>query len=368
MIFSRKIIILALAGLTASYLLFWPVAVDPVDWDTLHSAGYVDDFTPNDLLTQAQEISLGEFSGPESVVVSPSGELYVSTYEGDILRSADHGQSFQSWVQTGGRPLGLALDGEGNLIVADAYRGLLRYAPNGVLLVLADTFEGAPLSYVNSVAVTSSGIIYFTDSSSKFGAQASGGTYPASLLDIMEHGGHGRLFRLDPNSLELTEIAHGFNFANGVAAISSDQEGIEQVFVVETGNYRVLSFDVKDLAVVAQSTLIENLPGFPDNLSLAPDGSLWLGLVSPRNRLLDRLSRFGWLRKIVQRLPAVFRPKATHYGMVVNLSAQGQVLRQLQDPSGRFFTTTGAIPSDDSLYVSRLLGDHLLRVSLKTSQ
>ncbi|MBT6209695.1 MAG: hypothetical protein HOI35_06710, partial [Woeseia sp.] len=33
--------------------------------------------------------------------------------------------------------------------------------------------------------------------------------------DILEHGGHGRVFRFDPAKNEITLVLAGLNFANG---------------------------------------------------------------------------------------------------------------------------------------------------------
>ncbi|MDN3639872.1 SMP-30/gluconolactonase/LRE family protein [Simiduia curdlanivorans] len=358
------IVLLSSISLLAGYLCLWPVAITPQAWQAPSNAGFIGAFQPNNKLTGAELLVLGDFTGPEAVVATVEQGLYVSTHEGWILHAPNPEAALEPLISTAGRPLGLALDGFGNLYIADAYRGLLRFHPDSGLEVVADEFDGQKLGYVNDVAVSSHGRIYFTDSSAKFGARANGGTYPASLLDIMEHGGHGRLFSFDTPSQTLTEVAHGFNFANGVAVRDGTHESAETVFVNETGNYRVLAFELSDGIVQSQKTLIDNLPGFPDNLSLAADGSLWLGLVSSRSELLDKLSASPNLRKLVQRLPAIIRPKATHYGMVINMSPEGEVISQLQDPSGAIYTTTGATPWHQYLYVSRLHGTQLARLPL----
>ena len=356
------ITITSVVVLFAVYLLCWPIKVQPVAWEAPPNPGYVEDFTPNDVLARAQELPLGQYSGPEAVVLDGNDVIYVSTHEGWILRSVDQGTHFDAVINTDGRPLGLAVDANNQLLIADAYRGLLLLTAEGALQVLVDEFDGKKLGYVNDLAVAESGAIYFTDSSAKFPAKENGGTYPASLLDIMEHGGHGRLLRYDPENLAVTEVAHGFNFANGVAVIPTGQEGFDQVLVVETGNYRVLRFDVVDGVVMSQHVLIDELPGFPDNIARMADGNLWLGLVSPRSALLDKLSQRPWVRSIVQRLPAGLRPKAQHYGMVVKVSPAGAVVAQWQDPSGHYFTTTGAAESARYVFISRLHGPSLLRL------
>ena len=52
----------------------------------------------------------------------------------------------------------------------------------------------------------------FSDASTKFGAKANGGTYAASLLDIMEHGGHGRLLVYNPEDQTTKILMQGLNF------------------------------------------------------------------------------------------------------------------------------------------------------------
>lgn len=362
----KKIIALLLM-LLAGYLCFWPVAVEPVSWQAPDNPGYTGAFEQNARLGEAELLPLpAGFTGPEAVLVTADGRLWVSSQQGSLLVSEDQGQSFTEVIQTGGRPLGLAEGPEGDIYIADAYAGLLVYR-DGKLETLASDYQGQPLVYVNDLAVDQHGLVYFSESSSKFGARANGGTYPASLLDIMEHGGHGRLFVYDPINQQLDLLAQGFNFANGVAVHMTGEPGHGTVFVNETGNYRLLKFTLEYGVVVAQDSLIDALPGFPDNLSLAPDGNLWLGLVSPRSQLLDKLSDQPWLRKLVQRLPAFIRPKAHHYGHVLKISPTGEVLAQWQDPTGRIFTSTGVAESGQYYFVSRLHGDALARLPVQTA-
>ena len=52
-----------------------------------------------------------------------------------------------------------------------------------------------------------------TYASTKCGAKESGGTYEAGLLDLMEHGGHGRLIVYDPMTRVTKTLLDGLNFA-----------------------------------------------------------------------------------------------------------------------------------------------------------
>jgi len=54
--------------------------------------------------------------------------------------------------------------------------------------------------------------------------------------------------------------------------------------------------------------LLDNLPGYPDNLMRGRDGRIWDGLVRPRNPAADTLAQWPFLRKIALRLPQSLLP------------------------------------------------------------
>jgi sugar lactone lactonase YvrE len=335
----------------AAYLLVWPVPVDPVAWRAPVDAGYAGSFARNERLKGLELLPIGDHHGPETVALDAEGRIYATTHEGRIVRLQADGSRPEIWATTGGRPLGIRFDAGGNLVVADAFRGLLRIAPDGTVTVLATEADGKPILYANSVDVAADGKIYFSDASTKFGASRWGGTYPASLLDILEHGAHGRLLVYDPAAGKATTLVTGLDFANGVA-IAADQR---YVLVNETGTYRILRHWIAGPRRGDTEPLIENLPGFPDNLSTGLEGRFWLALISPRNRLLDRLSDAPFARTIIQRLPTVVRPKAVAYGHVVAIDGTGRVLASLQDPDGTYGLTTGATEARDHIYVGSLV-------------
>jgi sugar lactone lactonase YvrE len=346
---------LAAAGLilalVVAYLCVWPVPVNPVAWKAPAAPGYVGPFTRNERLKGLERLPIGDNHGPETVALDAEGRIYATTHEGRIIRMQADGSRPENWVTTGGRPLGIRFDPAGNLVVADAFRGLLRVAPGGTVSVLATEADGKPILYANSVDVAADGKVYFSDASTKFGASQWGGTYPASLLDILEHGAHGRLLVYDPETKKATSLVTGLNFANGVA-IAHDQS---YVLVNETGTYRVLRHWIAGPRRGRTEPLIENLPGFPDNLSAGLDGRFWLGLISPRNKLVDHLSDAPFARTMIQRLPTFVRPKAVAYGHVVAIDGTGRVLVSLQDPDGTYRLTTGATEARDHVYVGSLV-------------
>lgn len=343
------------------YLFLWPVPIDPVSWDAPVDAGLVDPFDPNNRLSRARLIELGAHEGPEDIVGGPDGYIYTATNDGNILRFDQNGNNIEVFANAGGRPLGLEFDADGNLLVANAYLGLQHVTPDGTIEVLTNSIAGQPIEYADDVAVARNGMIYFSDASSKFGVGISGGSYEASLLDIMEHGGHGRIFRYDPMNGETAIFVDDLNFANGVA-VSEDQQ---YLLINETGSYRILRYWIDGPNTGKREVIIENLPGFPDNINNGLNGRFWVGLVAPRNGMLDKMSSKPWLRKLVQRLPAAFRPKAEPSSHVIAINGDGEVLMNLQDSDARLPALTGVYETQDALWMSTLFGNRAGRFDKK---
>jgi len=145
----------------------------------------------------------------------------------------------------------------------------------------------------------------------------------------MESKGTGRVVAYDPRTQQSRVIAKGLVFPNGVAMHPDGS-----VLVNETGRYRTLKID---------------------------PGTFLLGLISPRSEWLDANAAKPGARKFAMRLPASMRPKAVPYVHIVQLNADGEVLRTLQDPSGAYHEATGAIVHDGQLYVTSLLETDLAR-------
>ena len=82
-------------------------------------------------------------------------------------------------------------------------------------------------------------------------------------------------------------------------------------------------------------------------------------MVAPRVALLDDLSDRPFVRKIVQRLPAAFRPRAEPYSHVIAINGDGQVLMNMHDPDARFPTLTGVLETNSRLYLTTLFGHAL---------
>ncbi|HEU0154315.1 MAG TPA: SMP-30/gluconolactonase/LRE family protein [Arenimonas sp.] len=344
------------AVLTLAYFAAWPVPVAPVAWQAPEAPGYAGPHRPNQRLANLRHIDLGGDSGPEHVALGPDGRLYAAVASGRILRFAPDGSDREVFADTGGRVLGFAFDAGGQLIAADAYRGLLAISPAGETRVLLNVFEGQPIRYADAVAIARDGRIFFTDASQRFGPAARGGTFEASVLDILEQSATGRVFEYDPSRRTVRLVAQGLSFANGLV-LTADERAL---LVVETGRYRVWRIDAAANAVdVGQPSpqarvLLDNLPGYPDNLVHGLDGRIWLGFTKPRSAAVDAMAPHPFLRQLTLRLPRALWPVPPAYGHVIAFDESGAILADLQDPSGAYPETTAVTETPARRYVQSL--------------
>ncbi len=273
-----------------AYLLLWPVPAEPRAWDAPTPPGYTGVHAPNTRLANLRMIDLGAEHGPEHLAIGPDGNLYAAMTSGNLLRMDADGGNPEVIANTGGRVLGFAFDAEGRMIAADAMKGLLAITRDGDVSLLTDRVsDGDPVRYANSIVVAPDGTVFFTDASGRFAPTDWGGTYEASVYDILEQAATGRVLAFDPATGSTQVVAHGFSFANGIA-LSADAQSL---FVAETGRYRIWKVDsrARDVDVQGGSpqaqVLLDNLPGYPDNLMRGLDGRIWVGLFRPRNPAAD---------------------------------------------------------------------------------
>jgi sugar lactone lactonase YvrE len=288
-------------------------------------------------------------TGPEDVLVGPDGDVLTGLADGRILRVRPDGRLVEVLADTGGRPLGLEWLPDGSLLVCDADRGLLRVdlpgggpGPAGVEVLVSDV-DGRPMRFCNNAAVAPDGTVYFTDSSRHFGIAH-------WKADLLEHASTGRLLRRGL-SAEVSVLLDGLDFANGVALAPDGSF----VLVAETGSYRLTRYWIDS---GRSDVLVDNLPGFPDNLSTGTDGLFWVAMGSPRDPMLDRLSsRNPLLRKVVWALPDRFQPRPQRMVWVRAYDVDGALVHDFLGPGDeRFHLTTGVREVDGTVHLGSLRG------------
>jgi sugar lactone lactonase YvrE len=107
-----------------AYLLFAPVPITPAAWTPPAAPALTGQYEQNTRLSPVQKLSLGDGHKPEDVALDADGK---ST---PVLKTAGSWSCNRTarsrvFCKHQGRPLGLIFDRSGNLIVADAIKGLL---------------------------------------------------------------------------------------------------------------------------------------------------------------------------------------------------------------------------------------------------
>ncbi|RSM79377.1 SMP-30/gluconolactonase/LRE family protein [Kibdelosporangium aridum] len=278
--------------------------------------------------------------GPEDVVVDADGQVYTGVDDGRILRVAPDGSRIEVLGDTGGRPLGLELYGDNELLICDARAGLLTMPlAGGPVTTLATSAVGLDFVFCNNAAVATDGTVYFTDSSRQFGIDN-------WRDDLIEQTNSGRLLRRTPDgSIDL--VADGFHFANGVA-LPPDESFVA---VAETGAYRVTRIWPDG----TRDTLVENLPGFPDNIATGTDGLIWVTLASPRVPALEVVRRLPTpIRAAIRRLPTNLQPSPGREVGALGITADGQVERELRGEIPGFHMLVGVREHNGRLWFGSL--------------
>ncbi|WP_298452945.1 SMP-30/gluconolactonase/LRE family protein [uncultured Marinobacter sp.] len=331
-----------------------PSPIDAKAWQPPAPESMTGLLTPNEHLRQAKLLAKGQVYGPEDTAVSSEGVVFAGTQDGYIVRVFPDGR-VENWLSTGGRPLGMVFDQSGNLIVADAWKGLLSVTPAGEITVLSTEAEGVPFRFTDDLDIASDGRIYFSDASSRF--------YQHDyLLDLFEMRPHGRLLRYTPETGATEVLLRDLHFANGVAVAPDG----DYLLVNETWKYRIHKYWINGPKAGQAEIFAENLPGFPDNLAVDDQGRFWVAFPTLRNANIDKLHPKPWLKELVAKLPQSFQPAPQEYGLVVAFNGEGEVITSLHDTEGKHLQEiTSVNPHGDYLYFGSLHNDRIGRLPLQ---
>ena len=350
-------IIMGLIVLLLFYLLLWPVPIDPVAWTPSEPPGLSGVYSENNLLSEARLYPLDGGYGPEDTALGPDGLIYTGLHDGSIVRFfPDNSSNIETIVNTGGRPVGMKFH-DNRLYVADVYSGLL-YIDNAIaesghrVEVAVNEFDGRKMIFVDDLVIASDGTVWFTDASTRFDLEN-------NITDFFESRPTGRLFSWDPESGETSLHVDELGFANGVA-FGPDEA---YLLVNETMRYRITRYWLSGEKAGQADIFIDNLPGFPDNLSYNGEGLFWVALIYPRDEAIDSILPRPFLRKIILRLPEAMRvSEPDPIGLVIALDHDANVVHNLQDHTGHCHTITSVNEEDGYLWLGSLTEPHVARL------
>jgi sugar lactone lactonase YvrE len=338
---TLAILTVVLLGLTAFATL--SSKVDPVVWVPTQNPGLTGDFAVNTQLDALDLYLETKVNGPEDITLGPDGLYYTGSQNGMIVRFSIGGDA-EDFINTGGRPLGMQFDANGNLIVADSFMGLISISPNKDITVLADSVNGKKMMFVDDLDIASDGIIWFSDASQRFDQHN-------FVYDFIEARPTGRLLSYNPATKALTVEMDDLFFANGVALGPFDNF----VLVNETGAAKIHRLWLKGDKAGTRDLFFDGLPAGPDNLSFNGTDTFWVALPLLRQASTDGLAGNVFIRKLLGALPAsVLELSMDTYGQFVGLDVDGNVKHNIQSGAGHFHTVTSVNQFGDNLLIGSL--------------
>jgi ribose transport system permease protein len=291
-------------------------------------------FEQNDKLREVSLIGLGRIEAPEDVILDRNDVLYAGSRHGDIIRffPPDY-ERMEVFAHIGGQPLGMAFDRLDNLYVCIGGMGLYRIARDGSVEKATDETnrsvysvnDDSRLRLADDLDITDDGLIFFSEATVRYEMDE----WP---VDGLEARGNGRIICYDTKTGATHTALRGLKFPNGVA-VASDGKSI---LFAETFGCSVKRYWFAGPRKGTVETVMDNLPGYPDNINLASDGNYWLALVGMRSPSLDLAWKMpGFRRRMAKRVPVdewLFPNINT--GCVVKFNEQGKILESFWDLNG----------------------------------
>ena len=326
--------VLILSGLLLSSCAIKPLAYQPKTIPSFEGATQL-----NDKLATSEKIEIDNWYGPEDILFDSLGNIYTGVHNADFsdgrILKVDPSGKVEEFYNSGSWVAGLHFDKESNVIALSHRQGLISISPTKNVTVLSATDEhGRPFLIPNGLDIADNGMIYFSNTS-----ETSAYSVKYGRKIIMEMRPIGGLHSYNPATKEVKTIIDGVYFGNGVV-VSKDQT---HLLMVETTKYRVLKYWISGKNAGQTEVFMDNLHGFPNGISIREDGTYWLGFSTKRNKALDEIHPKTGMKKFVYGLPEFVQPKAEPFGMVMNISTDGEILETLFDSEGVVLPEAGAV-------------------------
>ncbi|CAA0823281.1 Protein STRICTOSIDINE SYNTHASE-LIKE 5 [Striga hermonthica] len=345
---------ISIAVVAAAVLVYQLDRFDPAPYPDLGNGPPL--FVPKrntHMLRGAEKIGYGQLTAPEDIAFDPkTGLIYTGCQDGWLSRVSPDGSAVDKWVNTGGRPLGIVHGLHGEVIVADADKGLLNISRDGVVELLTDEAEGLSFKLTDAADIGPDGVIYFTDASFRYG-------FKEHILDLLEGRPNGRLLSYDPSTKRTQVLVKDLYFANGVT-VSADQSF---VIFCETSMRRCKKYYIQGPRRGSVDIFIDNLPGLPDNIKYDGEGQYWIALTTEAYFWV-LLQRHPFIRKVIAIMERYIgrRPRTEKGGGVIAVDLDGKPTTHYYDRE-LFLTTTG-VKIGEFLYCGSLVSPYILRLNL----
>ena len=153
-------------------------------------------------------------------------------------------------------------------------------------------------------------------------------------------------------------------FPNGICMA---HDGVSFMFA-ETWGCRVSRYYFDGPKAGTVEPVIPNLPGYPDNINRASDGTYWLALVGMRTPSLDlALKMPGFRRRMARRMaPDEWLYPNINTGCVLRFDDEGRILEALWDLGGENHPMiTSMREHKGHLYIGGILNNRIGKLQLR---
>jgi len=320
----------------------------------------------NDKLRDVSLIGLGEVDGPEDVILDDDDNIYAGTRTGDIVRflAPDYREQ-EVFAHVGGRPLGLAFAKDGALLCCIGGMGLYRIGMDRQVTKLTDETNRSTLSIIDDsrlkladdLDIAPDGRVFFSEATIRYEMHE-------WAVDCLESRGNGRIICYDPNKKTTRTVLRNLIFPNGICMA---HDGVSFMFA-ETWGCRVSRYYFDGPKAGRVEPVIPNLPGYPDNINRASDGSYWLALVGMRTPSLDlALKMPGFRRRMARRVaPDEWLFPNINTGCVLRFDETGRILEVMWDLGGENHPMiTSMREHKGHLYIGGLLNNRIGKLPLR---
>lgn len=322
-------------------------------------------YAENDRLKQVEAIALDQIEGPEDVILDRQDHLYTVNRNGSIIRflAPDYTRR-EEFARIGGRPLGLALDRDENIIACVAGMGVYGVKPDRRVFKVTDETDrtwyrpkdDSRLWLADDLDIAPDGKIYFSDATTRYDLSD-------WALDGFEGRGNGRLICHDPATGKSRTVLKDLAFPNGVC-IAHDGRS---VLWVSTWLCKIYRYWIEGKRAGELEVLVDNLPGYPDNINRASDGNYWLALVGIRSPVYDlAMADPGFRVRMVKQIPPdEWLCPGINFGCVLKFDDRGNVLESLWDPGAHSHPTITSMREHKGyLYIGGLENNRIGRLRL----
>lgn len=322
----------------------------------------------NDRLSAVEIIGLGNVESPEDVILDDEDYLYCGTRHGDIVRFTppDYKQ-WEVYAHIGGSPLGMAFDKDQNLLVCVGGMGLYKIdRQRNVIKVTDETGRSAfsivddsRLRLADDLDIAPDGRVFFSEATIRYEMH----DWP---VDALESRGNGRIICYDPNNGKTTTVLRNLIFPNGICLAQDGQS----ILYAESWACRISRYWISGPKAGKTEVVLDQLPGYPDNINRASDGTYWAALMGMRSPALDVAMRMPSFRKRMARriAPDQWLYPNLNIGCVIRFNDQGEIIESLWDQGAKNHPMITSMREHKGwLYLGGITNNRIGRIKLENT-